>query len=165
MPRNNPKSVQPEGDESAQAENTLSNPQTPSSEDQYPERIPGSVDLDHTPPDPDATPDAPYGDPSADPAELPVASDPDPAVDPMVSQDAAQPIGTGSESQAIAERNKEVFSPELEHEDNPRIHGRHHERHLGRPLESISQDAPYPLDEKGEPVDKPEGKKSHRKDK
>lgn len=132
MPHSKSKEVQPENDKSGQAKDSLNDPQT--DDGTYPSEVPGSVDPNSEP----------YSDPDVDPASLLIASDPDPALDPMVSKDAAQPIGTGSEAQALAEKSTEVISPELENKDNPRIHGRHHERHMGRPIESISQDRPMP---------------------
>lgn len=87
--------------------------------------------------DTQADPTASYGDPAVDPETLPVASHPDPKQDPYLSDEAARPIATGSLQDAV--ENPEVLSPELEDESNLRIHGRHHHRHGGRPLESIAQ--------------------------
>jgi hypothetical protein len=95
---------------------------------------------------------APYGDPSADPETLPVASHPDPSLDPMLSPDAAKPVPTGKlDPDAVPEA--ELESPEVADKGNRRIHGRHHEKHGGRPLESISRDRPVlvPAEQAEEP--------------
>lgn len=136
-----PKSVPPEGDKSRQAERT-SNPQPHGAEKPA---SPASREEVSNAAEPGQIPDAPYGDPGMKPDEIPIASDPDPEVDPYVSRDAAQPIGTGREDQAIAERKaaakERQVSPEMEADkENPRIHGQHHEKVGGRPLESFAPD-------------------------
>lgn len=128
-----PKEVQTQGDKSAQAGHTINQPQ------QAPRA--GGMAEDARRDLAAEDPDAPYGDPGTKPEDLPIASDPNPEVDPYVSRDAAQPIGTGREDQAIVERKAAEdagLSPELEDKENRRIHGAHHERHGGRPLESFS---------------------------
>jgi hypothetical protein len=126
-----PKEVTPEPDKSHQAGHSLAaerRSDNPSTRARKPED-----DFDPT-----APPTAPYGDPKMSPDEIPLASHPDPEVDPYVTHDAAQPIGTGRLDQALAEADAGLRedSPELEDESNRRIHGRHHEKFGGRPLES-----------------------------